>query len=90
VKVSVPQKFGSGEYVMPVPPPVISAVPFAPFDFEATVFGPPSMSVSLARTSTALPNTSSVTVIASFTAIGASSTHVTVIATVVVRPPFSV
>ena len=38
----------------PLPPPVITTVPFAGSDAEAIVFGPPSTSVSLASTSIAV------------------------------------
>ena len=56
----------------------------------AIVFGPPSLSVSLASTLTVVAAASSSTVFVSFTAVGGSSTQVTVTATVAVEPPFSV
>src|ERR1700710_1526254 len=61
--------------------------PFAGCVTEATAFGPPSTSVSLASTSTALTPESWATVFASLTATGGSSTHVTVIETVALEPP---
>ena len=74
-----------------MPPPVIATVPWAPSVFEAIVFGPPSVSVSLASTSIAVAAASSVDGRReSLTATGASSTQVTVIETVAVEPPFRV
>src|ERR1700710_348016 len=68
----------------------MTTVPFAGCVTEATDFGPPSTSVSLASTSTALAPESSATVAASATATGGSSMHVTVTDTVATEPPFSV
>ena len=70
-----------------MPPPVITTVPFAGCVTEATDFGPPSTSVSLASTSIALAPESSATVALSSTATGGSSTQVTVTDTVAVEPP---
>ena len=69
---------------------MIAAVPWAGWVTEATAFGPPSMSVSLASTSIAVLPESSATVALSSTATGASSTAVTVIETVAVEPPLRV
>ena len=57
---------------------------------EATDFGPPSTSVSLANTSIAVAPPSSLIVAPSPTAMGRSSTQVTSTDTVAVAPPFSV
>ena len=57
---------------------------------EAIVFGPPSMSVSLASTSMAVAGASSVRVAESLTATGRSSTQLTATETVACEPPFSV
>ena len=67
-----------------MPPPVIATAPFAGWVTEATLFGPPSTSVSLASTSIALAPESSVTVAASLTAAGGSSTLVRLIVIVAV------
>ena len=69
---------------------MITTVPFAGSVTEPIVFGPPSGSVSFASTSTAVAVASSSTVAASFTAVGGSSTQVTVTETVAVEPPLSV
>ena len=90
MKLSGPQKFAAGWYVSPVPPPVITTVPFAGWVTESTDIGPPSMSVSFASTSIAVAPESSATVALSSTATGRSSTHVTVTDTVAVDPPFKV
>ena len=74
----------------PGEPPVNTTVPFAGSEADAIVFGPPSVSVSLASTSIALAAESSPTVAVSSTAVGASSPHVTVTETVAVEPPLSV
>ena len=74
----------------PGEPPVSTTVPLAGSDADAIVFGPPSMSVSLASTSIAPAAESSATVALSSTAVGASSTQVTVTETVAVEPPLSV
>ena len=65
-------------------------MPWAGWVTEAIAFGPPSGSVSLAKTSIAVAPESSATVLVSSTADGLSSTQVTVTATVAVEPPFSV
>ncbi len=65
------------------------AVPWVGWVSEATPIGPPSMSVSLARTLTMTLVSSSVVALSS-TATGASSTAVTVIETVAVEPPLRV
>ena len=65
-------------------------MPWAGLVFEAIVFGPPSMSVSLARTLIVVAEASSLTVFESLTATGLSSTQVTVIDTVAVEPPLRV
>ena len=70
-----------------MPPPVIATVPLAGWVTEATLFGPPSTSVSFASTLIALAPESSTTVAASSTATGASSAQVTVTDTVAVEPP---
>ena len=54
---------------------------------DAITFGPPSMSVSLPSTATAVAPASSTTVAGSFTATGGSSTQVTVTDTVADEPP---
>ena len=69
---------------------MITTVPFAGSDAEPIVFGPPSGSVSFASTSIALAPESSRTVALSLTAVGGSSTQVTVTETVAVEPPLSV
>ena len=69
---------------------MITTVPFAGSSTDAIVFGPPSVSVSLASTSIALAAESSATVALSSTAVGASSPQVTVTDTVAVEPPLSV
>ena len=74
----------------PLPPPVIATVPWAGWVTEAIVFGPPSGSVSLASTSIGLGPSLPETVAKSSTAVGLSSTQVTVTATVAVEPPFRV
>jgi hypothetical protein len=66
---------------------VISTSPLAGWVTDTTVLGPPSTSVSLARTSNRVAESSSVTVSESSTATGASSEQVTVIETVAVAPP---
>ena len=68
----------------------MTTVPFAGSVAESIVIGPPSGSVSFASTLIAVAAASSRTVAESATAVGASSTHVTVIETVAVEPPFSV
>ena len=73
-----------------MPPPVIATVPLAGWVTEAIVFGPPSMSVSLASTLIAVAPESSATVAVSSTATGSSSTQVTVTETVAVEPPLRV
>ena len=67
-----------------MPPPVITTVPFAGCVTDCDAFGPPSTSVSLASTSTAVGRESSATVAVSLTATGGSSTQVTVTDTVAV------
>ena len=67
-----------------------TTVPLAGSEADAIVMGPPSVSVSLASTSIAVAAASSRTVAESFTAVGGSSTQVTVIETVAVEPPLSV
>ena len=74
-------------YVRPAPPPVITTVPFAGCVTAATALGPPSTSVSLARTSIPAAPPSSVTVAPSATATGGSSTQVTVTETVALDAP---
>ena len=69
---------------------MITTVPFVGWVTDATVFGPPSLSVSLASTSIAPAAESSPTVAASLTATGGSSEQVTVTVTVAVEPPLSV
>ena len=66
---------------------MITTVPLAGSDTESIVLGPPSTSVSLASTSIALAPESSPTVALSLTAVGGSSTQVTVTDTVAVEPP---
>ena len=61
---------------------MITTAPFAGCVTDWTDFGPPSLSVSLASTSTALEIESSATVALSLTATGGSSTQVTIIDTV--------
>jgi hypothetical protein len=73
-----------------VPPPVTTTVPFAGSEADAIVIGPPSESVSLANTSIGVAAESSGTVRLSLTAVGGSSTHVTLTDTVAVEPPLSV
>ena len=70
-----------------MPPPVIATVPWAGWVVESIVIGPPSALASLASTSIAVAPESSVTVAVSLTAVGLSSTQVTVTATVAVEPP---
>ncbi len=70
-----------------MPPPVITTVPLAGWVTEATDFGPPSMSVSLASTSTAVAPRVLEHRPVSSTATGGSSTQVTVTETVAVEPP---
>ena len=53
---------------------MIATAPLPPWVTDWTTSGPPSMSVSLARTSMGLAPESSVTVAVSATALGASST----------------
>jgi len=65
-------------------------VPFAGSEADAIVFGPPSVSVSLASTSIAPAAEFSATVAPSSTAVGESSAQVTVTETVAVEPPLSV
>ena len=74
----------------PLPPPVITTVPWAGWVTWVIVFGPPSRSVSLASTSIGFGPESPETVLESSTATGGSSTQLTVTATVAVEPPFSV
>ena len=62
----------------PGEPPVSTTVPFAGSDAAEIVFGPASTSVSLFGTSTAVAAASSSTVALSLTAVGGSSTAVTV------------
>ena len=69
---------------------MITTVPFAGSEAEPIVFVPPSESVSFASTSIALAPESSPTVALSLTAVGGSSTQVTVTETVAVEPPLSV
>jgi hypothetical protein len=76
--------------VSPLPPPVIATVPWAGWVTEAIVFGPPSGSVSFPSTLIGLAPESSATVAVSLTAVGLSSTQVTVTDTVAVAPPFRV
>ena len=64
-----------------------ATVPWAGWVAEAIVFGPPSVSVSLASTSIAVAPESSATVFVSLTAVGLSSAQFTVTATVAVEPP---
>ena len=65
----------------------MTAEPFAGWMTDWTEIGPPSMSVSLPSTLTALALESSLTVVLSFTATGGSSAHVTSTETVAVEPP---
>ena len=65
----------------------MTTVPFAGCVTEAIDFGPPSMSVSLASTSTAVGRRVLDHRRASLTATGGSSTQVTVTETVAVEPP---
>ena len=75
----------------PVPPPVITTVPFVGWVTDWISFGPPSGSVSLARTLMPVAEESSTTVAESLTAVGGtSSLQVTVTETVAVEPPLSV
>ncbi len=69
---------------------MITTAPFAGWVTDATDFGPPSVSVSFASTAIALAPASSPTIALSSTAVGGSSTHVTVTDTVAVEPPLSV
>ena len=69
---------------------MITTVPWAGWVTDWIAFGPPSGSVSLAKTLTALAPESSATVFVSFTATGGSSAQLTVTATVAVEPPFRV
>ena len=66
-----------------------TTVPLAGSDADPIDIGPPSLS-SLASTSIALAPESSPTVALSLTAVGGSSTQVTVTETVAVEPPLSV
>ena len=68
----------------------MTTVPFAGWVTEAIAFAPPSGSESLASTSIAVAAASSATVAESPTAVGGSSTQVTVTETVAVEPPLSV
>ena len=65
-------------------------MPLAGSEALEMVFGPPSMSVSFARTSIAVAPESSALVAESFTATGMSSTQLTATDTVAESPPFSV
>ncbi len=65
-------------------------MPFVGCVTDATDLGPPSTSVSFASTSTSVAAASSATVLLSLTAVGGSSTHVTVTDTVAESPPLSV
>ena len=65
----------------------MTTVPLAGWVTTVIDFGPPSMSLSFARTVTAVAPESSSTVAASLTAVGASSTQVTVIDTVAEELP---
>src|SRR4029078_1445658 len=69
---------------------VMTTVPWRGWVTEAIVLGPPSMSVSLARTLIVVAGASSSTVLVSSTAVGASSTQVTVTRTVPIAPPLRV
>jgi hypothetical protein len=59
-------------------PPVSTTVPFAGSDADEIVFGPASTSVSFVSTVIAVAAASSSTVALSFTAVGGSSTPLTV------------
>ena len=69
---------------------MITTVPFAGCVTDATDLGPPSVSVSLTSTSTAVAPESSATVALSSTAVGGLSFQVTVTDTVALEPPLSV
>ncbi len=84
VKLSVPTKLGAGVYVTVVPS--VAAVPFAGGETSVTVRSSPSTSVSLASTGI-VAGVSSVVVMASSWAMGASLTGVTVTVTVAVAVP---
>ena len=73
-----------------MPPPVITTAPLAGCVTDSMFFGPPSVSVSLASTSTAVAPESSSTLAESLTASGASSTHSMSTETVAFEPPLSV
>jgi hypothetical protein len=78
--------------VSPLPPPVITTVlPLVVGEVtDAIVFVPPSGSVSFPSTLIGFGPEALGTVAVSLTAIGASSTQVTVTRTVAVEPPFRV
>ena len=66
---------------------MITTAPLAGWVTDWTVFGPPSVSVSFARTLIEVAESSSATVALSLTATGASSEQVTVTATLATSPP---
>ncbi len=70
-----------------MPSPVIITSPCTGWVTDSIAIGPPSASRSLPRTSIAAAAVSWTTDFASSTAVGGSSTHVTVTVTVAVEPP---